>query len=73
MPASFASFDSGILVIPIISQPHDLYKFDSANVENCGPSMQIYVPAEWKLSLRFSKALEEIFFKFSQIGEAIGI
>ena len=32
--ASLASFASGILVIPITSAFHDLYKFDSANVEN---------------------------------------
>ena len=32
-------FASGILVIPITSAFHDLYKLDSANVENWGPSI----------------------------------
>ena len=39
--ASLANFASGMLVIPITSAFHDLYKLDSAKVENCGPSITI--------------------------------
>ena len=29
----------GMFVMPMTSQPQDRYRFDSARVENCGPSM----------------------------------
>ncbi len=30
--------------MPMMSMPHARYSSDSARVENCGPSMQTYVP-----------------------------
>ena len=42
--ASLANLASGIFVIPITSQFQLLNNKDSAYVENCGPSIAIYVP-----------------------------
>src|SRR5438128_754427 len=43
--------------MPITSIPHDLYRFDSASVENCGPSMQRYVPPRWTAERRLQRLL----------------
>ena len=32
------------------SIPHERYSSDSARVENCGPSMQTYVPPRWRVT-----------------------
>src|SRR5205807_924059 len=44
VPTLGASLASCRFVMPMTSMPHARYSFDSASVENCGPSMFTYVP-----------------------------
>ncbi len=57
-------------VMPITSTPQLRYKRLSARVENCGPSMQRYVPSSWAFAPVASAAARRWAWSCGQTGSA---